>query len=127
MGDALAGAREILDAMQARVDGRDPEALIAFFDHGVLIGASRDGRDAEGLRRYLTVVATQPERLRWDWQEVVPFHESEDSLAFAAFGEIVVASDEGEQRAPIRGTFLAVRGADGWRLRHFHGSIPASS
>jgi hypothetical protein len=33
----------------------------------VLIGSAGDGRDTDGVRAYLTAVATQPESLRWDW------------------------------------------------------------
>jgi hypothetical protein len=79
------------------------------------------------VRRYLIAVATQPGSLRWDWQEVVPFHHDESSLGFAAFGEIVVSDGTTEQRAPIRATLFAVQSPDGWRLRQFHGSIPFGS
>src|SRR5690349_13088153 len=110
MGDVVADAQSILASLQTAVDGRDPEALLSLFDESaVLIGAAGDGRDREGLRRYLTAVATQSEALHWEWQEIVPFHESEDTLGFAAFGEVV----SGEQRAPMRLTVVAVRAADG--------------
>jgi hypothetical protein len=123
---AVRVARSILDVLQARVDGRDPEALVALFDEpAVLIGTAGDGRDREALRRYLTAVATQPESLRWEWAEIVPFHQSAGALGFAAFGEIVVSSASGEQRAPIRATLFAVETPDGWKLRQFHGSIPS--
>jgi hypothetical protein len=121
MGDPIAEARSILANLQAAVDLRDPEELISLFDESaVLIGASGDGRDRDALRRYLTLVATQPEALRWEWEEVVPFYQSVDTLAFAAFGEV----QSGELREPIRLTVHAVRTADRWKLRHFHGSIP---
>jgi len=124
MGDPVADAHSILESLQAAVDGRDPEALVSLFDDSaVLIGAAGDGRDRDGLRRYLTAVATQPDALRWEWQEVVPFYESEGTLGFAAFGEV----RSGELRAPMRLTVIAVRGADGWKLRSFHGSIPWGS
>jgi ketosteroid isomerase-like protein len=123
--EAVADARSILGALQAAVDARDADGLVALFDESaVLIGTSGDGRNPDALRRYLTAVATQPESFRWEWSEIVPFHRSEDALGFAAFGEIVVTADEGERRDPMRLTVLAVRSADGWRLRQFHGSIP---
>jgi uncharacterized protein (TIGR02246 family) len=121
----LDDAHEILRTLQARVDLRDPEALIDLFDDpAVLIGAAGDGRNRETLREYLTVVATQPEPLRWDWEEVAVFHESPGAIGFAAFGDLVYSADGKEQRAPIRATLVAVEAPDGWRLRHFHGSIP---
>jgi uncharacterized protein (TIGR02246 family) len=123
---AAADARAVLALLQAAVDARDPDALVAMFDDpAVLIGTSGDTRDGAGLRRYLTEVATQPQSLRWDWQEVVPFHDEAESLGFAAFGDVVVADARGEERAPIRATLFAVRSAKGWRIRQFHGSIPS--
>ena len=93
----------------------------------MLIGTAGDARDREGVVRYLTAVVTQPGALRWEWQDVVPFHEAEDGLGFAAFGEVVLAEADTEFRAPIRLTVFAVRTADGWRVRQFHGSIPSGS
>lgn len=114
--------REFLDQLQAAVDSRDVDRLLALFDDpALLIGAAGDGRDRDGLIRYLTAVTTE-EPFRWEWEEIVPFHRDETSLGFAAFGEIV----SGEARAPIRATVLAVETPAGWRIREFHGSIPFS-
>jgi hypothetical protein len=125
--NAEADARRILDALQGAVDARDIEELVGLFDEpAVLIGSAGDGRDAAGLREYLTAVATQPASLRWEWREIVPFHESDNSLGFAAFGDVVLADAENELRAPIRLTLFAVETPDGWRIRQFHGSIPWS-
>jgi len=124
--DPLADARFILDTLQATVDARDADALVSLFDDpAVLIGTDGDGRNPDALRRYLTAVATQPESLRWEWREVIPFHQSAGTLGFAAFGEIVVFDGSNERRAPIRMTIFAVQTPDGWRLRQFHGSIPS--
>lgn len=113
-------AGEILLALQEAVDARDAGRLLALFDEpALLIGTSGDGRDREGLVRYLEDVASS-EPFRWEWAEIVPFHRDETSLGFAAFGEVVA----GEFRAPVRATLLAVETPDGWRLRQFHGSIP---
>lgn len=112
--------REILDELQAAVDSRDVDRLVALFDEpALLIGTAGDGRDREGLVRYLTGVATG-EPFRWEWKEIVPFHREETSLGFAAFGEVVA----GEWREPIRATVLAAETPAGWRIRAFHGSIP---
>ena len=126
MSDPLADAHLVLRGLQAAVDARDTDALVAFFDESaVLVGTGGDGRSPEALRRYLTAVATQEESLRWEWDEVVPFHRDGPSLGFTAFGEIVVSDGNGERRAPIRATVFAVESPEGWRLRHFHGSIPS--
>ena len=124
--DGVGRARSVLEALQDAVDSRDPERLIGLFaDPAVLIGTSGDGRDRAGLRSYLTEVATQPESLRWDWHDVVPFHDEPDVLAFAAFGDVVVSDGSTEQRAPIRASLVAAPVDGGWRIKHFHGSIPS--
>jgi hypothetical protein len=61
--DAAADARAVLAMLQAAVDERDPEGLVALFDDpAVLIGTAGDGRDREALRAYLTAVATSRSR-----------------------------------------------------------------
>jgi hypothetical protein len=108
--DALGEAHAVLRALQAAVDARDADALDALFDESaVLIGTEGDARDREALQRYLNAVVTQAESLRWDWHDVVPFHESAETLRFAGFGEIVVSDGTRERRAPIRLTVLAIR------------------
>lgn len=110
------------------MDSRDPDTLLALFDDSpVLIGTAGDGRRRDAVVAYLTAVPTQPESFRWDWSEVISYHEGEGELGFAAFGEIVVVGEDGaeKQRAPIRVTIFAVRSDDGWRIREFHGSIPS--
>lgn len=113
-------AGEILRALQAALDARDADRLIALFDEpAMLIGAAGDGRTRDGLVGYLNAVASS-DPFRWEWGEIVPFLESDVSLGFAAFGEIVA----GDVRAPIRATIFAIETPNGWRLREFHGSIP---
>lgn len=118
-------ARSILAELQRAVDARDAERLAALFgDSAVLIGSAGDGRDAEGLHRYLAAVVEQPGALRWEWDEIVPFHQADGALGFAAFGDVVLTEGDAETRAPIRATIVASRTADGWKLSHFHGSVP---
>lgn len=123
-------AWRILGAMQAAVDGGDGAALEALFDDGaVLIGTGGDAHGADAIARYLTAVAELSGLLRWDWRDVVPFHRGPGELGFAAFGELVLTDGDGgsERREPIRATLFAVETGGTWRLRQFHGSIPAAS
>ncbi len=113
----------MLQTLQDLIDARDLDGLLDFFDGGVLIGSSGDGRDRDGVRRYLDAVVHQPGELRWEWAEVIPFHSTDDALGFAAFGDVVVVENDSEWRKPIRMTGLAVRDGGRWRLREFHGSI----
>jgi hypothetical protein len=116
-----AAAESILRELQAAVDARDADALAGLFDEGaVLIGTSGDARDADSVHRYATAVVSQPEALRWEWRDVVAFHETPDEVGFAAFGDVVL----GELREAIRVTIVAVRREGRWRVRNFHGSIP---
>ena len=120
----LVKAQQVLDGLQEKVTARDLPALLEFFeDPAVLIGTSGDGRTPETRAAYLEGVVRQREALRWDWRETVLFHESEDALGFAAFGDVVLVNGANETHAPIRATFFAVRADGGWRLRQFHGSI----
>lgn len=114
----------VLRTLQELIDARDLDGLLDFFDGGVLIGSSGDGRDRDGVRVYLDAVVQQPGGLRWEWAEVVPFYSTRDVLGFAAFGDVVLVENDSEWRKPIRMTGLAVRNGGRWRLRQFHGSIP---
>lgn len=67
MGDGGDDARAVLRTLQELVAARDLDGLLEFFDGGVLIGTSGDGRDRAGVRRYLEAVVGQPGELRWEW------------------------------------------------------------
>jgi SnoaL-like domain len=109
-------AWQVLRTLQAAIDARDRDALVALFhEDAVLIGTAADARDRDAVVAYLTAVATG-DPFRWDYSDVVPFHDD----GFAAFGEIVAERPGGEFRAPFRVTIVAVDG----RIRSFHGSIP---
>ena len=126
-GDWSDDARAILDELQAKVTARDLPALLQFFDDpAVLIGAAGDGRTPERREEYLEAQVMQRAQVRWDWRETLLYYEAKDALGFAAFGEVVLVEGIREVRAPIRGTFFAVRTNGRWRLRQFHGSTPHS-
>jgi hypothetical protein len=126
-GGWRADAQRILGDMQAKVSARDLPALRELFeDPAVLIGTAGDGRTPEAREAYLEAIVTHAAALRWDWRDTVLFYESEDALGFAAFGDVLLVEGVREVRAPIRGTFFAVRADGDWRLRQFHGSIPQS-
>jgi hypothetical protein len=106
----------ILRALQAAIDARDRDALIALFhEDAVLIGTTADARDRDAVIAYVTAV-TEGEPFRWEFRDLVPF----DANGFAAFGDIVLTDVAGERRLPFRLTLVAVDG----RIRSFHGSIP---
>ena len=119
-------ARSNLDALQTAVDSREVSQLVGLFaESSVLVGTARAARTPAERREYLTAVVSQPERLRWEWRDVEVFHDAPDIVGAVGFGDIVLRGDDGERRAPIRATVVAVERPDGWKLQHFHGSIPS--
>lgn len=105
-------ARAFVRTLQAAIDARDLDALLALFhEDAVLIGSSAHSTSRDAVVAYLTAV-TEGEPFRWELTEVVPFHDD----GFAAFGEVV----QGDLRAPFRLTLVVVDG----KIRNFHGSIP---
>ncbi len=121
-------ARVLLAALQDAVASRDLARLGRLFDdEAVLIGSSAANLDRAATEAYLARVVAQPGALRWEWEQVVPLWESSHVLAFAALGTVGFDDEQGRPDGPrdaFRLTCLAVAGSDGWRLRHFHGSIP---
>lgn len=118
----MTAARDLLDALQDAVASKDSATLGRVFDDEVvLFGTAAANMDRAQTDAYLARVLSQPGVLRWEWDEVVTLWRSAEVLAFAAVG--TVGFDD-EPRDPIRLTCVAVSTADGWRLRHFHGSIP---
>src|SRR3954466_1918236 len=106
---AVTRARAVLDDLQPGVDSRDTDRLHQLFDEpAILIGTGGDARNGDAVRGYLTAVATQDASLRWQWDEIVPFYEDAMTIGFACFGDIVVTDANGERRAPIRASLLAV-------------------
>jgi uncharacterized protein (TIGR02246 family) len=123
---AAAAALSLLAAIQDAVDARDEQALNALFaEEAVLVGTGGDARDPAALRAYLHAVVSQPLSLRWEYDDVVPYLDDGVLIGFAGFGEIVVVDEAGERRAPFRVTILAEGAGSAWRVRQFHGSIPA--
>jgi hypothetical protein len=65
--DGAEEARAVLRTLQELIDARDLGGLLELFAEGsVLIGASGDGRDRAGVRRYLEALVAQPGQLRWE-------------------------------------------------------------
>ena len=115
--------RDLVATLQAAIDARDAEQLRSLFaDGAVLVGSGAHARDADALRAYLDAVAAG-EPFHWELDDYVTFHAEQGEIGFAAFGEVV----QGDFRAPFRLTVFAVETDAGWRIRQFHGSIPAGS
>jgi uncharacterized protein (TIGR02246 family) len=124
--DAVAVAYSILVRLQSALDEGDPPTLTELFDDAaVLIGTGTHNHGRQAVDAYLGAVLEQPP-FRWEWHEVIVFHESPGALGFTAFGEIVDSQVQQEERAPFRLTLFAVERPGGWVVRQFHGSIPSA-
>ena len=121
-------AEALLAALQAAVAQKDKAALASLFDdEAVLFGTAAENLDRAATGAYLARVVDQPGTVRWGWDQVVPLWESNEVLAFAVVGTVGFDDEQGRPDGPrddFRLTCVAVSTDDGWRLRHFHGSVP---
>lgn len=125
-GDTL--ARQLLGELQEAVAAKDLDRILGLFsDDPVLFGTAAANLDRQQSRRYLAKVIAQDGVIRWDFQQVVTLVSAPGLLSFAAVGTVGFDDDAGRPTGPrdrFRLTCVAVQQEDGWRLRHFHGSVP---
>ena len=118
----------ILARLQDATSAHDLDRMAGLFaPEAVMIGSARYNVGEQQRRDYLRVVAEQPETLRWDIPEFDVFLETDRVLGFAGVGHIEVTGGEDGLRLPFRLTLIAEKTDDGWRLLHFHGSLPDGS
>jgi hypothetical protein len=124
-------ARSVVAMLQAAVDEaigtRNPEPLVGCFAEGaVMAGTTRYNAGDDAVRDYLSLVATANNALRWHLGHHDVFLATDDVIGFGAEGEVEWADDEDSGRDPFRLTVVARDTPEGWRVLHFHGSVPAS-
>src|SRR5689334_22910325 len=124
-------ARSVVAMLQAAVDEaigtRNPDPLVACFaEDAVLAGTGRYNVGPDAVRDYLTAVADGNNRLHWHLGHHDVFLATDDVIGFGAEGEIEWADDEESARDPFRLTVVARETDEGWRVLHFHGSVPQS-
>lgn len=119
---------QLLGDLQRAVSGKDHDAALELFTQdAALIGSAAANLTRDATSAYLARVLDQTGHLRWDWDEVVVVDSREDAITFVALGTVRLEGDPADDGPrPIRLTCLAVREQESWRLRLFHGSIPAS-
>jgi hypothetical protein len=124
--EATEVARRLLRRLQAAIDARDLNSLGGLFDDdALLVGTTAHSKGRREVDEYLSAVLGAPEPLRWEWRDIVIFHEAPGTLGFAGFGEVTVSGPDGNAHAPFRLTALAVERSGAWRFQQFHGSIPS--
>lgn len=128
MTDAEARIRSILGQLQAAVDGKELDALLALFDDDiVLFGTTAANMDRRESTSYLARVIAQQGTIRWEWDRVVPIVDQSGLIVFAVVGTVGLEDSEGRPDGPrdaFRLSGVAVQRDGSWKLSHFHGSVP---
>jgi uncharacterized protein (TIGR02246 family) len=120
--------RELLDDLQRAVRTKShATALDLFTEDAALLGTAAANLDRDAVSNYLALVFAQTGYVRWDWEEISVLDARPGAITFVALGSVRLEGDpEDDSTSPIRLTCLAVEESERWRLRLFHGSIPAS-
>lgn len=125
--DPRAVAQQLLDALQEAVRAKDHAATLALLtDDVALLGTAAANLDQDAVSAYLQAVFEQAGYVHWEWETVSVVDVRPGAITFVALGS--VGLDEGADdyvRDSMRLTCLAVEDAGRWRLRLFHGSVPA--
>ena len=122
--DAVAEARGFLDQLEAAIAAKDLAALTALCTEDVaLFGSSRANFGLAESNDYLRLVA-DANTVRWFLTRWSVAHHDEDHLLVAAEGQAETDDGSNTERSAFRLTLWLVRHEGGWRLGHFHGSVP---
>ena len=114
--------RALLDEPPAAVTSRDLDRLVRVFtEDGVVFGTNSANFGLDEPRTYAAGVLAAEQTPIWSWDRVSVLEEDEGRLLFAVVGRTGVGAHTTER---FRLTGLAVRREDGWRFRHYHGSVP---
>lgn len=124
--DGVLAARTFLDLLEAGIAARDLPALEALCAPDVvLFGAARANFGAEATRDYLRMVV-EANSVRWVLDEWAILHHDDATLLAAAEGHVLAHDGETVERSAFRLTLWLIRDGEGWKLGHFHGSMPAA-
>ena len=128
MTDAETRIRSILGQLQDALTANDLDALSALMDDDiVLFGTAAANMDRRETIAYITEVIAQEGTVRWGWDSVVPLVDEPGLLVFAGVGTVGFEDSQGRPDGPrdqFRLTVVAVEREAGWRLSHFHASVP---
>ena len=125
--DALDLVRNLLHDLQGAVRAKDHRAALGLFtEDAALLGTAAASLDRDAVSSYLMRVFNQTGYVSWEWETISVLDARPGAITFVALGTVAMEGvPDDDSRDPIRLTCLAVEERDRWRLRLFHGSIPA--
>jgi uncharacterized protein (TIGR02246 family) len=125
--DALDLVHDLLDDLQGVVRAKDLAAALGLFtEDAALLGTAAASLDRDAVSRYLMRVFDQTGYVSWEWETISVLDARPGAITFVALGTVAMEDDpDDESSDPIRLTCLAVEEGERWRLRLFHGSVPA--
>jgi uncharacterized protein (TIGR02246 family) len=126
--EAVELVSRILGDLQDAVRAKDRARALGLFTSDAALlgtGAASFGRDA--VSSYLDLVFGQRGFVSWVWDTVSVLDVRPGAVTFVALGTVSLEGDpDHAAEDPIRLTCLAVEEDGRWRLRMFHGSVPAA-
>jgi uncharacterized protein (TIGR02246 family) len=126
--EAVELVNRILGDLQDAVRAKDRARALGLFTPDAALlgtGAASFGRDA--VSSYLELVFGQRGFVQWVWDTVSVLDVRPGAVTFVALGTVSLEGDpDSAAEDPIRLTCLAVEEDGRWRLRMFHGSVPAA-
>jgi uncharacterized protein (TIGR02246 family) len=124
--DQVDRPQTLLGELQAAAAGQDlPRMLDLFTSDAVVLGTAAANLDRTSIEEYIARLFEHPYVVGWDFETVKVVDSREGAITFVALGTVGFVGS-GEPREAFRLTCLAVDDGDRWRLRLFHGSIPAT-
>jgi len=119
-------ALALLSDLQAAAEHQDLARMLDLLTaDAVLLGSGAANMDHSAIEAYLARLFEAPYVVRWDFETVHVLDSRESAITFVALGTVGFEGS-GDPRDAFRLTCLAVDDGDRWRLRLFHGSIPAT-
>ncbi len=125
MGDGVTIAREVLDRLEAGVAARDVTALNDLCtDEVALFGTAGANFGSDETSGYLRMVVESTSTIRWHLDRWSVVHHDVDHLLVAGSGHVELDEGGEPEQSDFRLTLWLTRQDDGWKIGHFHGSVP---
>jgi len=127
---AFAGPKEdafaVVEQFKTAYDASDPPSIVALFaPDAIFLGTlmQKPTRDPEAILKYFqaSAAANLPKKVEVESYETLQL--SEIAVVFSGQDVFSQTRDGKTVQTPARFTFLITKGAQGWRISHFHSSL----